>query len=202
MHQRYSQAASRTEKSQIIDEVVKMLGYNRKYAIYVLNNPIPAKKPAKKRSKPLKYLEALPAIQLVWEALDYPCAERLHPVLLSTAELLASHGELLLTPQIREQLARISRPTLARRIAKWRSPKPKRTLPHPKPGSRLRSKVPIECYAWNENRPGALEVDLVEHHGGSSLGHFAYTITVVDVVTGYSPAEPSLAAARPPSFAS
>ncbi|MBE3581487.1 MAG: hypothetical protein IMW96_07655 [Thermoanaerobacteraceae bacterium] len=82
MHQRYSQAASRTEKSQIIDEVVKMLGYNRKYAIYVLNNPIPAKKPAKKRSKPLKYLEAFPAIQLVWEALDYPCAERLHPVLL------------------------------------------------------------------------------------------------------------------------
>ncbi|KYH32203.1 hypothetical protein [Neomoorella mulderi] len=46
--------------------------------------------------------------------------------------------------------------------------------------------MPIECYDWDENRPGALEVDLVEHNGGSSLGHFAYTITVVDVVTGYS----------------
>ncbi|CEP68513.1 Integrase, catalytic core [Moorella glycerini] len=186
MHQRYRQAISRADKSQIIDEVVKMLGYNRKYAIQVLNNPIPAKKPPRKRTKPLKYLEALPAIQLVWKALDYPCAERLHPVLLSTAELLASHGELFLTPQIREQLAQISRSTLARRIAKWRSPKPKRTLPHQKPGSRLHTEVPIECYDWDENRPGALEVDLVEHNGGSSLGHFAYTITVVDVVTGYS----------------
>ena len=35
-------------------------------------------------------------------------------------------------------------------------------------------------------RPGALEIDLVEHNGGSSLGHFAYTISVVDVATGYS----------------
>ena len=31
-----------------------------------------------------------------------------------------------------------------------------------------------------------MEIDLVEHNGGSSLGHLAYTLTVVDVVTGYS----------------
>jgi transposase InsO family protein len=35
-------------------------------------------------------------------------------------------------------------------------------------------------------QPGALEIDLVEHNGGSSLGHFAYTLTVVDIVSGYS----------------
>ena len=61
----------------------------------------------------------------------------------------------------------------------------RRTLPHQKPGSSLRSQIPVDRYAWNESRPGALEVDLVEHNGGSSLGHFAYTLTVVDV-TGYS----------------
>jgi hypothetical protein len=47
----------------------------------------------------------------VWEALDYPCAERLHPVLLSTAELLSYHGELALTPEIRLQLAGVSQST-------------------------------------------------------------------------------------------
>ena len=35
-------------------------------------------------------------------------------------------------------------------------------------------------------RPGALEVDLVEHNGGLSLGHFAYTLTATDVVSGYT----------------
>jgi len=31
-----------------------------------------------------------------------------------------------------------------------------------------------------------LEIDLVEHNGGSSLGHFAYILNVVNIVTGYS----------------
>jgi transposase InsO family protein len=84
------------------------------------------------------------------------------------------------------QLAEISRATLARRMTKWQSPKGKGAIPRQKPGSRLRSEVPMDRYNWNENRPGALEVDLVEHNGGSSLGHFAYTLSVVDVVTGYS----------------
>ena len=34
--------------------------------------------------------------------------------------------------------------------------------------------------------PGALAIDLVEHNGGCSLGHFADTLTVVDVVIGWS----------------
>ncbi|MEW6047615.1 MAG: tyrosine-type recombinase/integrase [Bacillota bacterium] len=44
----------------------------------------------------MQYTEALPAIRLVWEALNYPCAERLHPVLPSMAEQLAAHGVLYL----------------------------------------------------------------------------------------------------------
>lgn len=184
--QRYKKAQTKKERSRILDEVVCVLGYNRKYAIQVLNKPVRERKGKGKRHKPLKYLESLPVIQRVWEALDYPCAERLHPVLLPMAELLAKHGELCLTPVVRQQLAQISRATLARRLAKWRSLKPKYTIPRKKAGEALSSDVPIDRYAWDEDRPGALEVDLVEHNGGSSLGHFAYTLTVVDVVSGYS----------------
>gem|GEM_PF-841950 len=83
--QRYHKTSSRREKSRIIDEIVSVLGYHRKYAVQVLNGPIPTPKPPIKRHRPIKYLEALPVIQLVWEALDFPCAERLQPVLRSTA---------------------------------------------------------------------------------------------------------------------
>jgi len=186
MCRRYRQAVSREEKSRIIGEVVSVLGYHRKYAIQILNNePSTARNPVR-RKRPLQYLEALPVIRLVWEALDYPCAERLHPVLLPTAELLVTHGEVSLSLEVRQQLAQISRATLARRLAKWRSPKTNRALPHHKCCSGLSSQVPVERYDWDETQPGALEIDLVEHNGGSSLGHFAYTLTVVDVVTGYS----------------
>lgn len=184
---RYAKAKSRAEKSRLLDEVVQVLEYHRKYAVQVLKGPAPPLlRPAPKRTRQRLYLEALPAIQVVWEALDYPCAERLQPVLLETAELLAAHGELVLTPLVREQLGQISRATLARRLAAWQSPKPRRTFLHRSSPSGLYSSIPVATYRWNEDRPGALSADLVEHNGGQSLGQFAYTLTVVDVVTGYS----------------
>lgn len=186
MCKRCKNASSRAEKSQIIDELVNVLGYHRKYAVQVLNNPVATLKEPAKRQRPIEYLEALPAIQLVWEALDFPCAERLHPVLASTAELLSTHGELGLSPEIRWQLSQISQATLARRLKRLPSPKSNRALPGRRPNTGLRAEIPVERYDWDETRPGALEVDLVEHNGGSSLGHFAYTLSVVNVVSGFS----------------
>jgi len=186
MRRRYRAATSRKARSAIIDEVTATLGYHRKYAIQVLNQrPQPPRPPIRRRRKP-KYLECLHVIQLVWQALDYPCAERLHPVLPETARLLEAHGVLTLTPQVEAQLAAISRSTLARYIAKWPSPKITRLVRRPRPSQGILSEVPIARYLWNENRPGALELDLVEHNGGSTRGHYAYTLNVTDVVTHYS----------------
>jgi len=184
----YQQARSRQEKSRILDEVCRNCDYHRKYAIQVLNGRAGPSEPADKRRRRRRkqYQEALPVIQVVWEALDYPCAERLHPVLLPTAELLAAHGEVTLTPLIRQQLAAISRSTLARRLAELPSPKPRRSVPRPKARTLLHQQVPIGRFDWDEDRPGALEVDLLEHNGGSTAGHYAYTLSVVDIVTGWS----------------
>ena len=182
----YMRAKSRNEKSAILDNAVKVLGCHRKHAIRALTNP-PALTPAKsKRNRPLAYQEAMPVIERVWEALDYPCAERLHPVLLDTAQSLARHGHLHLTDLIISQLQKISRPTLARRLSTLRCPKARPAVNKRKPLAELRSQVPMIAYDWDETRPGALEIDLVEHNGGSSLGHFAYTLTVTDVVSGYT----------------
>lgn len=186
MRRRYRTAASRQEKSQILDEVVATCGYHRKYAIRVLSVDQETPRPKRRRMRQKKYLEALPVIHTVWQALDYPCAERLHPVLLQTAEHLAAHGEVNLSPLVREQLAQISRATLARRLATFPSPKPRRLFSPPKPGILRQFEVPIGRYGWDEARPGALEIDLVEHNGGNTSGHYAYTLSVVDVVTGWS----------------
>lgn len=184
MYERYRQAKNRAAKSQIIDQVVATLACHRKHALRVLAGPRPSK-PKKKVTRPLRYREALPAIQLAWQALNYPCAERLHPVLSSVAEELCRHGELALTAQACQQLAQISRSTLARRLATL--PVPAVRLHYRKTtAGALLSQIPIGTYAWNEQRPGALQIDLVEHNGGSSRGHFAYTLDVVDVVSGWS----------------
>ena len=186
MRERYLAAQSRPEKASVIDEVVRVLGYHRKYAIHLLNHPIIRSPVKRTRRRPRRYQEALPVIRLVWEALDYPCAERLHPVLLETAEMLAQHGHFSLSPLVRAQLSQISRATLSRRLTEWRHEKPKITPTHSRTRPSLRTDIPMQRYDWDEQRPGALEIDLVEHNGGSTSGHYAYTLSVVDIVTGYS----------------
>lgn len=187
MSQRYRSTKSRVEKSSILDEVVNALDYHRKYAIQVLKRPTLSTKIKPKRKRERQYIESALAIQTVWRALDYPCAERLHPMLLETAERLSKHGHIFLTPLIRSQLHAISRSTVGRRLTQWLSLKPMGTTTRStKSFSRLRSEIPVQRYDWNEQRAGAIEIDLVEHNGGSSQGHYAYTLSVVDIVTGYS----------------
>jgi hypothetical protein len=184
--EQYLRKISREKKSDIVNEVVRITGFHRKYAIQVLNKTIPlAAKKSSRIRQPL-YTEALPSIRVVWESLDYPCPERLHPVLCETADLLCKHGHLKLTPLIRKQLSDMSRATLGRRLTQWLHEKPKGSYTRSKGISRHKIDIPIKTYEWNETRPGALEIDLVEHNGGSSLGHFGYTLSVVDIVSGYS----------------
>ena len=52
--------------------------------------------------------EAMAVIHRVWEAWIIPCAERLHPALLETAQSLAKPGHLRLTDTILSQLLRLA----------------------------------------------------------------------------------------------
>jgi hypothetical protein len=56
----------------------------------------------------------------------------------------------------------------------------------PHPSRILASQMQVDRYRSNEDRPGALEVDLVEHNGGTIGGHYACQRSVVDVGTGWS----------------
>lgn len=95
MQTRYRTASGRAAKSQILDEIVDTLRYSRKYAIRALQGSLePQQRSPVHHHRTRLYIEALPAIQLAWEALDYPCAERLHPLLVSTVEQLVAHGEM------------------------------------------------------------------------------------------------------------
>jgi hypothetical protein len=55
-----------------------------------------------------------------------------------------------------------------------------------KPGTLLRTHIPIKTNQWDETRPGYLEADTVAHCGTSLLGTFAYTIDLVDIATGWT----------------
>jgi transposase InsO family protein len=185
MAERYRACGSRKVKGELLDELERVAGYTRKHAITVMNGSSWRLRGGKRSGRPRAYRHCLPAVEAAWEALDYCCAERLHPHLVSVAEALARHGELRLTREAREELACISRATLARRLEEMPRGKPRLWLARRHPSRPLSSEVPVDRYPWNETRPGALEIDLVDHSGGLG-GHHAYTLSVVDVVSGWS----------------
>jgi len=62
----------------------------------------------------------IPRPTLIARTLDYPCAERLQPALVSTASSLAEHGELQLPHESLASLERISVSAVRRMVQRMR----------------------------------------------------------------------------------
>jgi hypothetical protein len=124
---------------------------------------------------------------MVWEASDRLCSKRLKPFVAEMAAVMRRHGELAVDAQIEAQLCRMSPATMDRLLRPWRRAGGRRPLSTTRPGSLLKSSIPIRTFAdWTEERPGFVEVDLVAHCGESTEGFYLTTLCAVDVASGWS----------------
>ena len=94
------QQADRQTKSALLDQMVTVTGLHRKSVLRQLGGDLQRHPRAKERSA-VYGPEVQAALAVIAESLDYVCAERLHPQWGTTAEYLAAHGELRLTPTLR-----------------------------------------------------------------------------------------------------
>jgi len=179
--------ATKAGKSKILDEFTKTTGLHRKAAIRLLNHRSFAS--GRKRSgRPLRYgIVVAEALRAVWEASDRLCSKRLHPFLPELLEVMRKCGESKMTVEIEEELCRMSPATIDRLLHPWKLKGGRRSFSATRPGSLLRSAIPIRTFAdWQENRPGFIEVDLVAHCGESLDGFYLNTLMAVDVATDWS----------------
>jgi len=119
----------------------------------------------------------------LWRRSDYPCGKRLVAVLrLWLPSYERRYGAL--EPSVRENLERVSPATLDRLTAVWRIALRMRRG-GTKPGSLLRSQIPVQYGTWKVDRPGYLEADVVEHGGASASGDYLHSITCTDIYSGW-----------------
>ena len=179
--------SSKTEKGLILNEFIQVTGYHRKAAIRLLRQ-IHKPSSGKKRGRSPKYSpHAARALKVAWEATDRLCSKRLKPFLPELVKILQLHGEINLTNDIQNELCQMSSATIDRLLKPWRRLGGRHPFSTTKPGSLLKSAIPIRTFTeWEENRPGFLEVDLVSHCGESPEGLFLNTLSTVDVATGWS----------------
>ena len=179
--------AMKKEKGRILDEFIQVSGYHRKAAIRLLHRDgLPGKR--KRLGRQRRYgNEVVDALRQTWEASDRLCSKRLKPFLGELARVMRQHGELHLSTAVEAQLCQMSPATIDRVLRPWRRLGGRRQLSTTKPGSLLKSSIPIRTFAdWEEEQPGFLEVDLVAHCGESTEGFYLTTLCAVDVASSWS----------------
>jgi hypothetical protein len=185
--------AGRAERGAILDGFCLATGYHRKYAIAMLRGRRRVVVP-KRVTRARRYgREFQQALLVAWEASGYVCSERLQPFLPELVPLLEQHQQLSLDDVTRTLLFRASVSTVERALAAKRKGLVGRRMTQTKPGTLLRRQIPALVGSWKaEDVPGYLEIDLVSHSGEYAAGTFLYTLSVVDLATGWTERVPLL----------
>ena len=185
MYERYHQAERKT-RGALLDELCLTTGYNRKYAIRLLNGPRPEKERVRRpRGRKTQYgKQVVSILAAVWEAAGYPWSLRLKALLPSWMPWIRKRYRL--SGKLEEQLLAMSARQMDRRLQSRKREQKRKIYGRTKPGALLKHHIPLKTDSWDVQAPGFTEVDLVSHSGNSAEGEFAHTLNLTDIHTGWT----------------
>jgi hypothetical protein len=180
---RYRQAGRRA-KTAILDEFCAICGYNRKYAIRILNQRM---RPARRRPGPRPVYDGpvITHLKAFWRATDQMCSRKL----VVAIRLWMPYYEREcggLEPEVRAKLWQLSPATCDRLLKPTRARRGTKGKCATRPGRLLRTVIPIRPDKNTMDQPGFIEADTVAHCGNALEGQFAYSITYTDIHSGWT----------------
>lgn len=192
---RYLRSTKR-EKKHILDEFCANTGYDRKYAITKLRtlqrtphyeDSIAGKHTRNRERMYDSYVSAI--VEQIYEVLGGIGAKRMHPIVGATLDKGMRFGHIRADPMTEAKVRMMSASTLGRMMKKIREKHAIKGISTTRPGTLLKSEIPLRVGAWEETDPGFLEIDLVAHCGDSGAGMFISTLNTTDIATGWFEAE-------------
>jgi Integrase core domain len=186
--------ASKSDKGAILDRVVSTTGMGRSTARRMLSGPKladPAEQVDGRSLRPRAFSDdARALLGHVWVLMGMPCGKYLVVMLATWLPLLEAAGDLdkpFATEQARAELAAMSAATVDRYLKPVRDRIRIKGVSTTKPSALLRNSITIRtCADEAPDRPGVIEADTVAHCGPTLIGEFARTLTMTDLVTGWT----------------
>jgi len=181
--------ADKAARGVILDELCATTGWHRSHARKALGQALTPRVVVRARTAraPRYGSDVITALAFCWAVLGAPTGKRLAPVMAELVPRLRRFEELSVSDEAAEALVAMSPATMHRRLAPDRAKMQLRGRSHTKPGSLLKSEIPIRTWAqWDDAVPGFVEIDLVGHEGGNAVGDHCYTLTVTDIATGWT----------------
>lgn len=176
---------NRQGKSRMINELCEDHGYERKYAIKLLRGTLPEGGGSRHPGPEPQYESIEPIVRQIWLSAEQPCGKRLVPILRQWLPFYERRFEPL-SARSRRLVRQISAATLDRLLADARAQFPGKGRCGTKPGSLLKTEIPIRTGTWDLTRAGYLEADSVAHCGASLAGDFIWSLTYTDILTGWT----------------
>ncbi|MFW5701125.1 MAG: integrase catalytic domain-containing protein, partial [Cyclobacteriaceae bacterium] len=189
--------ANKKEKSAMLSEFVKNTEYNEKYAIRILAPAHSFKDKCINRKIHYTYTnEDIYYLKKIWEIMDYPCGQRLAPILSEIIAKLVQFNELAIPEVVREKLMYIGSSTIDSRLKPFKLEARRKINSTTKPGSLLKKQIPIRTVSWNEKQIGYFELDTVVHCGDNAGGEFICSLDITDILTGWTETEAMMGKAQ------
>lgn len=136
---------------------------------------------------PIYSRTSISILEAIWKATGHLCSQRLKEAL--PLWIPYARERFRLSSQTERELLSISARQMDNRLKDKKRKLKRRIYCTTRPGTLLKSKIPIRTHSWNIRQPGFSEVDLVAHCGNSNAGQFIYTLNSTDIDTAWEERE-------------
>ena len=180
MRQRYARLTGKQARSVLLSEFVAVTGWSRKHANKVLLGQKRLSGRRGRRGAPPKYgTNFRKILKDCWLAMEQPCGKRMKDML----PLWSAH--LSCSETLKKQLHEISAASIDRLLSEAKINGGKKSRP-PKPATAVKALIDVRAENWKTDEVGWTEVDTVAHCGGNMGGDFIWTLTSVEISSGWT----------------
>lgn len=199
--ERYLKVRKR-QKGSILDEFCRNTGQNRKYVIRKLGG-LASTEPRPPRKRAPRYgPETARALEKLWKIFDYPCGQRLRPLIRTELDRLRRLKEIEVSAPTAAKLRSVSPATIDRLL----KPKKEAWKLHLKSGAKgpglIAKKIPLRMGSDGPLRVGDVDMDLVLHCGSSTAGEYGHSLSTLDLGSAWWEAEVVMGRAQKRIFSS